>query len=182
MTLEKLQREALITHLVDKFRERGSWTGETRLQKATYFLQQLLDVPVGFRYTFYKYGPFSFDLRDELGSMRADGLLELEPRPDPYGPTFSATERSKSFVENFAKTIRRYSRHIDFVTDQLGDRSASELELLSTALYVIQELGDAGRDRMPLRIRELKPHVSVDDAQDALSTIQTMIQRSRSIT
>lgn len=180
--MERLQREAVITRLVDKLRERGSWTGETHLQKATYFLQQLLNVPVGFRYTFYKYGPFSFDLRDELGAMRADGLLELELRPDPYGPRFRPTERSKSFVENFGKTIGRYSRHVDFVTDQLGDRSASELELLSTALYVIQEMGDADKDRLPLRIRELKPHVSVDDARDALSTIQTMMQRSRLIT
>lgn len=82
--MERLAREAVLLSLVEKLRQAGSWCGETHVQKATYFLQEVAGVPLGFPFILYKHGPFSFDLRDELTAMRADGFLTLEPR-DPYG-------------------------------------------------------------------------------------------------
>ena len=57
------------------------WSGETHLQKATYLACWLVDIPFDFDFILYKHGPFSFELRDELGSMRADRLLDREPQP-----------------------------------------------------------------------------------------------------
>src|ERR1044072_9312259 len=76
--MRRREREAVVAALDDKLFECGSWCGETHLQKSLYFLQELLDVPTGFEYTLYKYGPFSSPLRGELGAMRSDGLLVLE--------------------------------------------------------------------------------------------------------
>jgi hypothetical protein len=67
--------------------------GETHMQKATFFLQELIKVPLGFEFLLYKHGPFSFDLRDELTFMRAQGFLRLEPQY-PYGPTLVGGEVS----------------------------------------------------------------------------------------
>ena len=75
--MKRSQRAALLTLLNREMLRRGSWCGETHLQKATLFLQDLMGVDSGFEFILYRHGPFSFDLRYELSSMQADNLLEL---------------------------------------------------------------------------------------------------------
>ena len=67
--MTRLEKVAVLLKLLEKLRENGSWCGETHLQKATYMCQQLLSLPTGFDYVLYKHGPFSFDLRGELGAL-----------------------------------------------------------------------------------------------------------------
>ena len=48
--MKRLQRAAIVTELAEQLTAQGSWCGETHLQKATYFLQELLEVPTGFEF------------------------------------------------------------------------------------------------------------------------------------
>ena len=73
--------------LSEAMRQRGSWTGETHIQKAMYFLQHLLQLPTGFDFILYKHGPFSFDLRATLTFMEAEDLAQWQPQRFPYGPS-----------------------------------------------------------------------------------------------
>jgi hypothetical protein len=83
--VNRLAQEAVLAGLARRLDERGSWSGETHLQKAAYLLHELTDVPFEFEFILYKHGPFSFELRDELSAMRADRLLERQPQPAPMG-------------------------------------------------------------------------------------------------
>jgi uncharacterized protein YwgA len=74
-------------------KERDSWCGETHIQKAVYFLQELLQVRLGFEFIMYKHGPYSFELTDELTTLRANRLLRLIPR-EGYGPSIVVNEES----------------------------------------------------------------------------------------
>lgn len=164
--MNRLQRVAILTSLADKLRERGSWCGETHLQKATYFLQELLDVPLEFEFILYKHGPFSFDLRDELAAMCADALLKLKPHAPPYGPTIVTTADGKVIQERFPKTLNRHQTSIDFVAQKLGDRGVSALEGLATALYVAREAGtDAAVAERVKMLNALKPHIPAEQAR-----------------
>jgi uncharacterized protein YwgA len=171
----KGRRAAVLTELARQLRRHGSWCGETHLQKATYVLQELMEVPLEFEFTLYKHGPFSFDLRDELTSLRADGLLALEPRPAPYGPTLTATHRSEELRARFTKTRATYEGEIDFVADKLAPKGVAELEKLATALWVTFE--DRQQDR-PARINELKPHVSIEEARAAVAELDELVSAS----
>lgn len=91
--MNRLKKDALLCELADQLRHSGSWCGETHVQKATYFLQELRRVPLEFEFVLYRHGPFSFDLRDELTAMRADGFLDLSER-GPYGPSLVPTRMS----------------------------------------------------------------------------------------
>lgn len=170
------QRKVVISALVDALQERGSWAGETHVQKNTYFLEELLEVPLGYEFILYKHGPFSFELRDELGGMTADSLLAVERRPYPYGPSLITTDVAASVEERFPKTIAKYEPAITFVADRLGDKGVVELEQLSTALYVTRELGEGSsvNDRAKLLVG-YKPHVSLDAAQAAVRTVDEII-------
>jgi hypothetical protein len=164
--MNRLQRVAVLTKLAVRLRERGSWCGETHLQKATYFLQELLDVPIEFDFILYKHGPFSFDLRDELAAMCADDLVRLEPHAPPYGPTIATTPDAMVIQERFPKTLGQYQARIDFVAQKLGDKGVSALEGLATALYVSKKTdSDALVPKRAKKLHELKPHISAEQAR-----------------
>jgi uncharacterized protein YwgA len=147
------------------------------VQKATYFLKTLTGVPMDFDFILYKHGPFSFDLRDELTAMRADGLLSMRPH-FPYGPTLEMTEQGKNLMKKFPVTLKKYKENMDFVVNELDDKGVSELERLATALFIIKnEPSRRTQNARADRIHELKPHVSVTEAKTAVSAVQEMISR-----
>ena len=177
--MKRLQRAALLARLVDELREHGSWSGETHIQKAAFFLQELLDVPTGFEFILYRHGPFSFDLRDELTSLRADGILDLEPQMPPYGPKFTTTMVGRDLQERFPKTLGDHGQQIAFVAQTIGPRDVAELEQLATALYVTLEQGEVeGRAE---RVHALKPHIAVLDATHALAELERIRSAARQL-
>jgi len=180
--VNRLAQEAIIVGLARRLHDRGSWAGETHLQKATYLLHELWDVPFDFEFILYKHGPFSFELRDELGSMRADHLLTREPQAPPYGPRILVTERGGELEERFGRTMERYGAALDWVADRLGDRGVSELERLATALWVTRELPEDSTvaDRAAA-LTSVKPHVSSTDAAETVGEIDEMLAGAGSL-
>lgn len=178
--MERFERSAVLLRLIESLKRNGSWCGETHIQKSTFFLQELLKVPLDFRFILYKYGPYSFDLSDEVTSMRADGFLELELRV-PYGPSIAPTSLSKKVMEMSELSVRTYEQHIDYVAQKIGNKSVAELERLATGLFVsLQETTQ--NDDVDLRARrmhELKPHVTIDQARDAVRTADAYIKEVR---
>ncbi len=169
------RRSALIAALADELRANDSWTGETHVQKATYFLQDLLGVPADFEYVLYKYGPFSFELREHLTAMRALGMLRLVRQPAPYGPTLETTPAASQLHVRFPKTIRKYRPQIEFVGEELGGLGVGSLERLATALYVTTELGaDATVEDRARELNKLKPHVPLEAAAHAVERLDAM--------
>jgi hypothetical protein len=176
--MDRLRKAALLTRLIEQLRQKGSWCGETHVQKATLFLQDLMLVPLGFEFILYKHGPFSFDLRDELTSLRADELVKLEPQWG-YGPRIVTTDRSKYIQGLYSKTLEKYDGRVSFVTETLGNRGVSDLERLATALYVTQRLtGDSSIDERATNLTALKPHISRDEAVEAITEVDQIIEQS----
>jgi uncharacterized protein YwgA len=176
--MERLRRASLLLATNEELRKAGSWAGETHMQKATYFLQELVNVPLEFEFVLYKHGPFSFDLRDELTFMRAQGFLRLEPQY-PYGPTLVAGEKSELLKHAFRNVIEEYLSRIRFVSKRLGTKTVTRLERTATALYVtLQAPADTDRVR---RLTHLKPHIALQDAQEAMSEVDQIIRELRDV-
>jgi len=163
--MENLDQSALVLELATSLKENGSWAGETHLQKAAYFLKSLLKVPLEVEFILYKHGPFSFELRELLTEMEAQGFLNWKPMP-PYGPSIESGELGKALRAGFDTLVEKYRDQINFVSHQLGSKNVAELERLATALYVTKE-GYSGSSRVG-RIRQLKPHVEVSQAERAV--------------
>jgi len=173
--MNRLQRAAILSTLAEELLEIGSWCGETHLQKATFFLQHMLKVPTEWDFVLYRYGPFSFELRDELTAMRADQLLELIPM-QPYGPRLLPTGQSKTLRQRFSKTLRDYGKQIAFVAQELGTKGVTELEGLATALFVCEFERKLRNTKQRVgRLRELKPHISKDDAKAYINRVDELL-------
>ena len=172
----RMKNAALITKLVEQLREQGSWCGETHIQKTAYFLQNLMDVPLGFDFILYKHGPFSFGLRDELTALRADGLLTLE-HDDRYSPRMANTEKGAYVQARFPNTLAKYQGSISFVANKLGSKGVVQLERLGTALYVKLQ-GDCAPSQQVATIRNLKPHITAPDARQAVEEVDRIMAAS----
>jgi len=175
--MNRPKQDALLSELTDQLNQRGSWCGETHIQKAAYFLQELRKVPLGFDFILYKHGPFSFDLRDELTAMRADGFLDLYSQ-GPYGPSLLPTRRSVELRQDYPKTLQKYGRDMQFVCDALGNQNVAELEKLATALYVYFQHESGSRRVRAKILHDLKPHISFSDALEAVNQVDALVERS----
>jgi uncharacterized protein YwgA len=178
--MKKSQRDAVLLSLVREMITRGSWCGETHIQKAAYFLQALLGVPLEFDFILYKHGPFSFDLIDEITALRADALLRYQTRPYPYGSSIVPTDEAQSFLDSYPKTLKRYADQISFVADKLGEMGVTDLERLATALYVtLNQDGQSGQraEQIPL----LKPHISLEEADLAVQRVDEIMGEARGL-
>lgn len=170
--MRRTQKVVLLSRLASELRERGSWVGETHLQKAVYMLEKLTGVPLGFSFVLYKHGPFSFDLREELNRMRAEGMLELQARPAPYGPSYVSTEAARSLESRFPRTLATFGDQLDFVADRVRSRSATELERLATALLLISSGEGQEPGRLAEELNTIKPHVPIEKALAAVEEME----------
>ncbi len=179
--MKRLQKASILADLAERMRDHGSWCGETHIQKAVYFLQELLKVPLGYRYMLYKHGPFSFDLRDEITELRVYELFRLETRPVPYGPSLRPTKNAEELKSRFPKTLNNYEGHLDFVAKELDGKGVADLERLATALYVSLESKNGGEESRAKQIHALKPHVSLDSALNAVKEVAAMRQKAEKL-
>jgi hypothetical protein len=172
--MNRLVQEAVLVGLARRLRERGSWAGETHLQKAAYLLSELGGIDFDFDFILYKHGPFSFELRDELSYMRAEGLLESFV-PDPrYGPQMLVTEDGEALEGHLKRMTERYGESLDWVADTLGKRDVMDLERLATAMWATRkEPAGSVRERAEALVR-VKPHISLDDAIASVEEIDRL--------
>lgn len=179
--MSRLGQEAILVGLIRRLDEQGNWGGETHIQKSAYLMHELLGVPFDLDFILYKHGPFSFELRDELGSMQADGLLEREPQPPPYGPRIMVTERGRELEQRLTQTMSRYAPALDWIAERVGKRGVMELERLATALWVTRQQPDADVRERAHTLRELKQHISPEDATSAIEEIDRLLEEAHSL-
>ncbi len=169
------QKAVVFLDFIDLLKSSGSWCGETHVQKGTYFLQEVTKVPLGFEFVFYKHGPYSFDLNDEITSLMADLMLAVKAR-EPYGPTILLGENSQSFLDRYPRTRKQFRHQAEFIAARLGKKNVKELERLATALFVTRnELPRASLEARASRVNELKPHFTLDEARAAVAEVDGLI-------
>jgi uncharacterized protein YwgA len=165
--MNRLETASILLSLTERLKEHGSWAGETHIQKAAYILTKVLGVPMDFEFTLYKHGPFSFELRNELSSLRASGFLAWEIRGLRYGPSLKAGELGEALKTQVADAPRKYENQLDLVARKLGDKDVKALERFTTAVFVTLQGRTRPADRA-VRIHKLKQHVTVPEAEAAV--------------
>jgi hypothetical protein len=156
------QRLALIASLVEK--APNQTLRRTAIVKLAYLLQVLRDVPLGYDFRLYTYGPFDSGLLGDLEYAQA--LKAVEARTVQYSGGYSYEIRpgpSAAAVKGqVSDWLAQHQPAIDWVIREFGGCTASELELLSTIVYADRELSRKSQngtaDELAHRVREVKPH------------------------
>ena len=179
--LSGLKRKALMSKLIRQMDNNQSWNGETHIQKTAYFLEEALGVPLDYSFTLYWYGPYSFDLHDELLEFQAKNIVNVIPNT-PYGASFHISPNGEALISRFPKTVAEYERQIDFVSSKIATKSVVELERLSTALYVEKRFPELReiKDKVG-KISELKRHIAPKDAEEAIQEVRELLKEAYSV-
>lgn len=147
--------------------------GRTALMKFAYLLQAVRGVPLGYRFRLYTYGPYDEQVLADARIAAQLGFLksELVTYPSGYGYQYAIGEDAG------VATHSDYDEDVQWVLSQFGHESASRLELISTLIF---ELCDKSRrldsQELVRRVREIKPHFSVDEIQAAAGEISAVLE------
>lgn len=166
--------EAIILSVIKALNEKNSWSGETHVQKAVFFLQELGKADLVYPFILYKYGPFSFELRDDLIYLRARGLLLREILSPNYGPRLLVSDMGKDFLKSECNLDEKDTSEVISTVDLIGKRGVKDLEALATALYVVKRFPSESDEQRARRLREFKPHIKEAEAEAAIREAITM--------
>lgn len=153
-------RHAILVELA----ERHPGLGRTAVMKLCYFLQTLRNVPLGYRFTLYSYGPFDSSVLSDLSTAETlEGLKsKIILNPVGYGYEISPGANSQSMKELASDFIEKHAADLEWVVGQFGNLGSADLELLSTIVYVDRETVQGNATQTPgelaERVHEVKPH------------------------
>lgn len=154
--------------------ENGSWTGETHLQKTAYIAKTVLDVPLSAEFILYKHGPYSFDLNKNIGHMLARGILSASQIPG-YGPSLKVDEPMWIALNDAADNyFARIRDKVEKVCHALARKNVSQLERVSTAIFVMKNFSELNDSERAEKLTKLKPHISVDAANEAIKEANSL--------
>lgn len=174
MDTYRSSRGAVVCLLVKDMRDKGSWAGETHVQKSTLFLQEMLGVQMGYRFALHLHGPYSFDLSEELAHMQAIRVLMTEPRPG-YGVSFNLGKWGKNAIAAFKDgEQKRLDDAIAFVAERISRRNTRALERISTAFFLKKKYPKKTASEIAELINRLKPHISVKASLVAIDEVERL--------
>lgn len=172
--IKQFERLAIITELV----KQNEGLGRTALMKCLFFLKVLSNVPLPYNFRLYTYGPFDGDVlgdlqyAESLGAVASTvahypGGYAYEYRPGPLADDM--TGRAPTFVASHRDSVA-------WVAETFGGRSALDLEMASTLVYVDRALAAQGARtslaELANKVRAIKPHLSVDAVDHEAATLK----------
>ena len=147
------KRIAFIRRIVDRCDDMG----KTKIQKISYFLQESLDVELGYRFRMHYYGPYSDDLDGALSFAESLGFIEIEPDPDGFGYHVTACEEESPWPDRYDILTQHDVTPIDNAIDVLGKLETYELELYATIHLIGGPESTRSREQTVQTVKKLKP-------------------------
>ena len=161
----QLQRLAIITELVKRA---TPGFGRTALMKCLYFLKTLRSVPLPYDFRLYTYGPFDGNVLDDLRYAESLGAVKsvIVPYPGGYGYELQSGPQTETIEQQGSEFLSRYREDLAWVIGEFGNRSALDLEMASTLVYVDRAVAEKGTrvstGELAKTVHDVKPHLATD--------------------
>jgi uncharacterized protein len=172
-------RIGVLTDLVARSRTK---LGRTALMKLAFLLQTVEGLPLGYNFRLYTYGPFDEDVLNDLGQAECMQAVVSTMIPfsggEGYGYEFSPGPSGGQVRILLAEAIKPYEGKLDQMIERFGNRSAADLELLSTIVYADRDC--QGRtppvspDELARQVQEIKPRFSVEYIKQNIEELNQM--------
>jgi len=146
--MERKMQRVMILGLINRLLESNRLTCEAHIERYTYFMQYMMDVPLEFEFFLYMNSPFSESLIYELTHLRADKLLAIKLINSH--PCYVTTEWGKIIIGKYPEILDTYEREIDFTVEILASQDIIELGQAATEILIekTSEEGKLALDRL----------------------------------
>lgn len=171
-------RYALIVYLTERMQEKGRRFGKTALQKLVYLLQTIYQVPLGYHFSLYMYGPFCNDLMDDLDYVSCIGGVDVTMEGGASGYTISLSSNAEIIKDKGREFLKDYQSQIEELLGAFGAMRVRDLELRSTIIFVDRDAvagaRKLGREDFIQEIKSIKPHFSYDEINQAVDELESL--------
>lgn len=155
------QKVGAIINLVERSPQGA--LGRTAIVKLLYLLQEVRRVPLGYDFRLYTYGPFDSDVLNDLETAQSFQVLHVRTvlYPSGYGYEVKAGTKAETVKTRVAPWLASHESDLAWAADNFAARSASELEIIATIVYVAREFAKQAKPYVLVdlarRVREVKP-------------------------
>jgi len=176
---ELWNRVGLITKLTKELADTGTQLGKTAMMKYMYILQEVFDVPLGYRFSLYTYGPYCSDVLSDLDYTEVLGGVRICPVDAGMGGySIRPTDGTDEYIKKSESFLSENEESINTVIKLFGGMTARELELRSTIIYLyktyLQNDWKIGKDEIAENVQELKPYFSIGEIRKAYDELKKM--------
>lgn len=171
---------SIVAELVRRAAKENKDLGKTQLQKMVYFLQEI-GIQMNYHFEMYHYGPYCFELADDLGRLGTLGILKITPDEEGYGYHILAGEHLEKGLSG-ETDLSQYSEQLNWVTEKLSSVSAATIELLATIQFVRNAMqkrgGSASKEEIVDKVKQLKPKFKKSQIGEKYDFLDSFIQQS----
>lgn len=130
------ERLAFITEIA----KRDANIGKTGMMKLLFLLQSVCSVPLGYDFDIYTYGPYCQTVMSDIEYAEFADYVDV--MPVTYGNGMSGyqiniSSESGKILEDKKSILSKYSVELNKIVSSFGKKSAKELELYSTIVFVV---------------------------------------------
>lgn len=165
------QRLSLLAELA-----RGATLGRTAIMKLFFFLQESKGVPLGYQFSLYSYGPFDSEVLADIATAERLNVLKSSTvyYPSGLGYEYSPGGDLKSLEGLDGGFVKEHKESIDWALEHFGRKTAGELELLSTILFVAKFHNPSTVAKLIEQVALIKPHFSEQQIQRGFDELVTL--------
>jgi uncharacterized protein len=149
--------------------------------KYVYILQTVKNLPLGFDFTLYAYGPYDGAVLSRLSTaVRWNAVKEsLETYPNgSSGYELEKGEQINSLLDREKLFLEEHSDSLDWVVKEFGHYTAARMELIGTMIYVDREAAESNEKRtvreLIERVLTVKPKFTKEDAKKIYDRLRDM--------
>lgn len=168
------ERVALVCFIIHKLKSKGSWCSLLHIQKAYYMVQEMLGIKLGYDFVKYKYGPYCFELTEEIDEARGNLLIYGEETSPVYGLSYRLARDVIEDLKHKDNNGYRHKEKVNFIVNWFGAKQGRELERLTSVYMIAKEdlkKGSITKSNME-KLIEWKPHFSEEQFADAFNDLK----------
>ena len=170
-------RVEFICFLLDALKGKNGWAGMVHLQKGCYIAQRMLGVPLDYKFIQYVYGPYAFDLSDEIYLINDKFILSQGFPPVSYGVSYDLYEDIEKYVEANRDNYK-FKDEINFIAGWFLKKKIGRLEKLAAAYMINEKYPDAGLEERIKKLVGWKPFMT---EPEAISCFEDVEERNKEV-
>lgn len=160
--MEQNKRIGIISEIVHE----NPKSGKTAVMKYLYLLQKVYRLPMGYDYSIYTYGPYSSMVMEDIDFADKEKIISVKREVYDNGISgycITPSERASEIIAAEEETVQKYKKSIQEMLSLFGGKSAKELELLTTIIYIYSnyKANQWDTDGVADNVHEIKPHFDV---------------------
>jgi uncharacterized protein YwgA len=157
--MDLLERTSIIGEIA---RQKQGQLGKTAVMKLLHLLQDGLNVPLGYRFTLYNYGPYDSNVMSDIEFAESLDRVTVDYQGPDQGYRINAGDKAGVLPNGVKAKLTKLMAYF-------GAMNARELELRSTLLFLSR---DFVGDQLIERLRDLKPKYSDGEVRAAVTELQ----------